>query len=359
MEQTAKNIVASAKKLWDSVVDGGNHPTFRSANRTNSTDKSYGIDRIIRSAYGKFTWDVLQTFCFNELLTYISNSTYAQNMRTVQFLLLACAVGSATTLTNSNFGSGDPNVVGDALYFDTQSISVSVNTSTDQVTAVIDLDFGDGQSSIEGSAGAQYLASFTESGVPGRFNIGDLFFYDPASPTTPSCSNGSDCVTVPTPASLAYGVVLDGGGSSAAVNANLSTGDLYAIDGSTVTTETAGTAYDQNDIYRPSQVVDLTGTSGATPAETGTESICTSGPGCQTNGAQYQVTLNFSVPTAFLSLMLNGPIGIEFSAADCGNAVLAGVVTAATTTPEPGTLGMIAAGIGMLAFGLVRRRRKK
>jgi hypothetical protein len=52
---------------------------------------------------------------------------------------------------------------------------------------------------------------------------------------------------------------------------------------------------------------------------------------------------------------MNGQIGVEFSATDCGNAVLAGSVTA---TPEPGTLGMIAAGICMLGFGLARRRRK-
>jgi hypothetical protein len=69
------------------------------------------------------------------------------------------------------------------------------------------------------------------------------------------------------------------------------------------------------------------------------------------------VTLSFDAPTQFLSLLMNGQLGVEFAAADCGNAVLAGSVWV-TTTPEPGTLGMIAAGIGLLGFGLARRRRK-
>ncbi len=269
-------------------------------------------------------------------------------MRIVQFLLLTCAVGCATTLTNSSFNNppgDDPNVVGSYLSFDTQSISVS--DTGGQVTVVIDLDFGDGangSNAIGTSGGNQYLASFTESGL-GAFYIGDLFFYDPAAPTTSyttSCANTTpptQCVTVPTASSLlnGYGVVLDGGDGP--VNADLTTGDVYKINGSTVSTETALQAYGQNDIYRPGQVVDMTGTSGATPSGTaGHEAVCKIGTtNCGTGIAQYQVTLTFSaadLSAAFISLINSGQIGVEFSAADCGNAVLS------NATPEPGTLGI-------------------
>src|SRR5208337_1206379 len=98
-------------------------------------------------------------------------------MRLAQFLLLACAVGSASTLTNSSFGASDPNVIGQALYFDTQSISVSFNPSTDQVTTVIDLDYDNGNATITTAAGGnQNLAPFTYVGL--TLSIGDLFFYD-------------------------------------------------------------------------------------------------------------------------------------------------------------------------------------
>jgi hypothetical protein len=244
------------------------------------------------------------------------------------------------------------------LYFDTQSISVTISP-TGQVTAVIDLDFDDGNATINtAGSGNQNLSPFTYAGV--TLSVGDLFFYDPSAPTTQSCSGTSSppststnqCVTVPTASSLQYAVVLDGGNG-------LATGDLYAIGTSPteVSTELASAAIGPTgDTYRPGQVVEVTANSGSTSGTSGTEAVCKIGtPGCGTGSAQYQVTLSFTAPQ-LLSLLLNGQIGVEFAAADCGNAVLAGTV--GTTTPEPGTLGMIATGIGLLGLGMVRRRRK-
>ncbi|MGP8243749.1 MAG: PEP-CTERM sorting domain-containing protein [Bryobacteraceae bacterium] len=244
------------------------------------------------------------------------------------------------------------------MFFDTQSISVSLNTATDQVTAVIDLDFDNGNANTNGG---QNLEPFSYAGF--TLGTGDLFFYDPSATTTQSCANtspASQCVTVPTNSSLAYAVVLDGG-------SGLTTGGLYAIDsGSTDTSiELASTALGSPGpgvTYRPGQAVLVTANSGSTSSVGGSqsESVCKVGTaGCvaTANGAQYQITLNFIAPTAFLSLLMNGQIGVEFAAADCGNAVTAGNVWV-TTTPEPGTLGMIGAGIGLLGLGLVRRRRK-
>ena len=293
-------------------------------------------------------------------------------MRIVQLLLLACAVGSADTLTNLNFSSGS-GVIGTAVDFNTQSISVS--DSGGIVTVWIDLDYDDGNATIgtvpanTPGAGNQYLEHFldgTASNNLGTLYVGDLFFYDPASPTTvytQSCqgtnsnpTSSTDCVTVPTAASLLYGVVLDGG--DGIINANLVTGGVYQLNSAgDPLTETAQNAYGEN-IYRPEQVVEMTGTS--TPLSTAVESVCViNGTTCgHGSTAQYQVTLTFSaadLSSTLISEINNGQIGVEFSAADCGNAVLAGSTPA---TPEPGTLGMIAAGIGMLCFGLARRRRK-
>ena len=279
-------------------------------------------------------------------------------MRFAQILLLTCAIGSASTLTNSSFGPSDPNVIGQAAYFDTQSISVSFNSATDQVTAVIDLDFDNGNAAINTAPGGnQNLEPFTYAGL--TLSTGDLFFYDPSAPlTSQSCNNAtppSQCVSIPANSSLAYAVVLDGGNG-------LATGDLYSI-GNSPTQVTLQNAYaalsPTSDIYRPGQEVGVTANSGSTSGTGGTEKVCQiNAPGCGTGSAQYQVTLSFIAPSGsqILSLLMNGQIGVELAAADCGNAVLAGTV--GVTTPEPGTLGMIAAGIGMLGLGLVRRRRK-
>ncbi len=277
-------------------------------------------------------------------------------MRAIQFLLLTCAVGSASTLTNPYFSASDPNVIGDPLAFDTQSILVTISP-LDVVTVVIDLNFENGSAPIYTAAsGNQNIETY-------GLSVGDLFFFDPSVPTTTSCAgtstpysiSGNFCVTVPTNSSLAYAVVLDG-----SVN-GLATGDLYQIGpgSADVSVETADPALGATRRqYRPTQAVfAIPNSPGSTVGTSGTELVCQSGPGCPTNGAQYQVTLSFTAPTAFLSLLMNGQIGVEFAAADCGNAVLAGPFLA-TATPEPGTLVMFAAGIGMLGFGLSRRRRK-
>jgi hypothetical protein len=265
-------------------------------------------------------------------------------MRLVQLLLLTCAVGFASTLINPSFGPSDPNVQGIALDYDTQSISITIS-SGDQVTVVIDLDFMSGDASIYNSAGLPGVNQYIEP--YGGYSVGDLFFFDPSAATTTwttSCRRSEQCVAVPTNSSLAYALVLDGG-------QDLTSGDLYQIGpGSTdVSVEAA---------YQDRPVSVTPNAPGDTVGVYGSELVCQSGPGCPTNDAQYQITLNFdasTLPSWFTSEISDGGIGLEFSAADCGNVLL---VTPPPATPEPGTLGMIAAGLGMLGFGLARRRRK-
>jgi hypothetical protein len=269
-------------------------------------------------------------------------------MRVIEFLVLSCAIASAGTLTNTSFGEFDSTVLGNPLLYDVQSLSVSL--SGNQVTAVIDVNYGNQNGVISDVGGEQFLYGLV-------YGIGDLFFYDPSAPTTQSCSNtvpATNCVTVPTASSLAYAVVLDGSGR------DLGSGELYSIGGdiSTVTAAAVLALLPPGD-DRPDQVVEVA-TAGSPSGTPGTETVtalCTPGsPGCGTTTAEFQVTLNFTVPSAFLSLLMDGQLGVEFSAADCGNAVIVGIIPV-TGTPELDTLVMIAAGIGMLGLGMARRRR--
>ena len=281
-------------------------------------------------------------------------------MRLVQFLLLTCALGFSSTLTNTSFGANDPNVIipANALSFDTQSISLSVLPGN-QVQVVIDLDYDNGQETTANggistaSNGNQNLTPFGYAGV--TLGTGDLFFYDPSVPLTQSCANNNAgyCVPAAQNSSLQYAVVLDGGNG-------LTTGALYQIGAGSgdVSLENASTALGpkaSGDTFRPQQTVLVTANAGPLTDWSGTERICDAATdkGCVANGAQYAITLTFNAPAAFISALTDGQLGVEFSAADCGNAVLAG-----NPTPEPGTLGTIAAGLGMLGFGLGRRRRK-
>lgn len=292
------------------------------------------------------------------------------SMRLVTLLLLACAVSLATTLINPNFGASDPLVVGDPLAFDPQSVTTTASPGG-QVTVVIDLDFENGNAPIYNSGGAPGINQFIE---PYGYALGDLFFFDPSAPTTTwttSCEGRSNptlsisnnlCVSVPTSSSLAYGLVLDG-------NINgLTSGDLYQIaPGSTnVGVEDAESALGNPTVnYRPTEAVfAIPNSPGNASGIYGTEAVCTSGPNCNTNGAQYQITLSFSastLPAWFVSEINNGQIGLEFSAADCGNAV---IVTPQppppppSATPELGTLAMIATGLGFVGFGVGKRGRR-
>ena len=164
-------------------------------------------------------------------------------MRLVLLVLFTGVVGFAATITNPCFGttnsscSPDPTVVGNYLFFDVQSISVTASGNT--VTATLDFDYDDGGATINNASGQQNLAPFSYGGV--QLETGDLFFYDPSLPsfgTYQSCennaagnSNQGNCVTVPTSSSLGAGLVLDG-------STNLTTGGLYDIGG-TVSVESA------------------------------------------------------------------------------------------------------------------------
>ena len=280
-------------------------------------------------------------------------------MRLVQFLLLTCALGFASTLTNTGFGANDPNVIipANALSFDTQSISLSVLPGN-QVQVVIDLDYDNGGATINNYGVPNVNQNLEPFGyLNGSISLatGDLFFYDPSVPLTQSCANNNAgyCVPAAQNSSLQYAVVLDGGNG-------LTTGALYQIGAGTgdVSLENASTALGRNasgDTFRPQQTVLVTANAGPLTDWSGTERICDAATdkGCVANGAQYAITLTFNAPAAFISALTDGQLGVEFSAADCGNAVLAG-----NPTPEPGTLGTIAAGLGMVGFGLARRRRK-
>jgi hypothetical protein len=262
-------------------------------------------------------------------------------MRLPFLLALTCTFGVANTLTNPSFGQTPTNcnysqtapyttptcpVIGDPLQFDIQSISVSV--VGDSVTATIDFNYGGGQS----------LAPFTDGNV--KLQPGDLFFFDPSDPNQVNL----------------YGVALNS--SRPGSHYNFTAGDLYQLGGN-ITVETAKTALGNPSgaYYRPTEpvlMVDNVGT--PVPAGIGNGvSVTTLGNG--KTAAEYAVTVQFAASPGLQSLLQSGSVGVSFASADCGNAVLSGVITGFTPTPEPE--GAVLMGLGIGLIGVARYWRRK
>jgi hypothetical protein len=253
-------------------------------------------------------------------------------MRFLPIFVLTCALCSADTITNPLFGGSDPNVIGPQYLFNIQSISVTV--ANGNVTAVLNINFDDGQSNN--------LAPFQDGAL--TLQTGDLFFYNPADPN-----------------SYQYGVPMYGSRPNSAFS--FTPGALYFIGGTGVggngiTTETAQTALGNPSVsYRPNQtVLMIDNTSAPTAADAGNGvSIVANGGDGGTFG-EYTVTVQFADTLAFNSAVVSGgQFGVAFSAADCGNAILSGQVS--SPTPEPGSLALFGVGVAVLGFTARRRNR--
>ena len=220
------------------------------------------------------------------------------------------------------FGTCD--VIGNELLFDIQSASVSLSPTL--LDTNLYFNYGGGSS----------LAPFS---TPVLYP-GDLFFYDPANPLTTTYDSQ---LSYP---EYEYGVPL--------VNHNgLLAGDLYQISNPNGL-QTAQEVIDPSNLYqsldyRRTQPVWMPG--GETLVDTGIETVSNYGNG--TSNALYDVDIKIPNPTAgLLALISAGQIGIGFESATCANDVLVGLVA----VPEPGSLLMVAAGMGLLGLGVWRRR---
>jgi hypothetical protein len=261
-------------------------------------------------------------------------------MRLSLTLIFTCTLGVANTLTNPSFGQPETNcnytttapyttatcpVIGNPIDFDIQSISVSVVGST--VTATIDFNYG----------GSSSLAPYQDGSI--QLQPGDLLFYDPSDPNQ-----------------IQFGVAIDS--TRPGSQYNFISGDLYQIGGN-ISLESAETALGNPDAYyrRSEQVlmVDNTGT----PAVAGTgDGVNVVSLGNGKTAAEYAVTVQFNAPSSFLALIQNGELGVAFSSADCGNAVLTGNV--GVPTPEPEGAALMGLGIGMIgAAGYWRKRSSR
>jgi hypothetical protein len=251
----------------------------------------------------------------------------------------------ASTIENPTFGQPETNcaysqtapyttstcpVIGNPLEFDIQSISISL--AGDTVSATIDFNYGGGQS----------LAPFMDGGV--QLQPGDLFFYSSSDPTQQN----------------QYGVALTS--SRPGSQNSFIAGDLYQIGGA-ISLETAATALgDPDAYYRVTQQVLMVDNAGTpNPAATG-NGVNVAALGNGASSAEYAVTVQFSAPTGLVNLFQSGSIGVDFAAADCGNAVLDGsaggfVTTNASPAPEPE--GALLMGLGFGIILVVRYLRKR
>jgi hypothetical protein len=259
---------------------------------------------------------------------------------TLALLFVACT-GFAGVITDPfnqsqagcNYSLTSPfsncDVIGSELLFDIQKISVTVSNSL--LDAVIYTNYGGGSS----------LGPFTPPGTPTKLP-GDLFFYDPADPTT---SHYDSALSYP---EFKFGVPLTN-------HDGLTAGDLYQI-------------LNFNALQTAQQILDPTNTQwqglffrrteptwmpGGEPlAGNGTITVTNYGDG--TTNAQFAIEVKVPNPSAaFLALISGGQIGIGFSSATCANDVLTGLVP----VPEPGSFVLLTAGIGLIGFGAWRRRR--
>ncbi|HYW48044.1 MAG TPA: PEP-CTERM sorting domain-containing protein [Bryobacteraceae bacterium] len=233
--------------------------------------------------------------------------------------------GCSYTLTTP-FSTCD--VIGDEMLFDIQKATVTVSTSF--IDATVFFNYGGGSS----------LSSFNVGGAD--LNVGDLFFYDPSSPQT---SHYDSLLTYP---EYAYGVPL--------VNHDgLTAGNLYQVANFNGL-QTADSILNQPGMYyRHTQPVWMT--TGETLAATGTGVSVTATGADGVSGALYEASIHIPTPAAFPLLIKNNQIGIGFEAATCGNDVLTGLIVV-TPTPEPTSLTLMGAGLGLMGFGLWRRKRR-
>ena len=189
-------------------------------------------------------------------------------------------------------------------------------------------------------SGPLTLGAFEDGGV--TLIPGDIFLYSPSETANPQ-----------------FGIALTN-------HDGFTAGGLYSIAGG-VGTETAEVALqDGSDYYRRDETVLMAGK--GSPDSVGTVTVTTNGDGV--HKAEYDVTVTVPMTSGLLSLVSNGQIGLLFSAADCGNDVLQGVVNTGYTgtvlrpaalapVPEPGPEVMVLSGLALLAVGGQLRKRTK
>jgi hypothetical protein len=255
-------------------------------------------------------------------------------------IVISAALCRAATLTDPfnqpqtgcDYSATSPysscDVIGNEQLYDIQMASVTVGGGL--LTVMIYVNAGAVQKDNNNQL---VLGSFSDSGL--TLMPGDLLFYNPTTVYDPSDPN--------TAAYLQYGIPLVDHGSFVA-------GSLYGITGGT-TVETAEQALnDSSDYYRRDEAVLMTGS--ATALTSGSVSVANYGDG--TNSARYVITVTTPITSGFLSLVLNGQIGLLFSSADCGNDVIQGAV--GTDAPEPSPVFLVLAGIGLLVAGCKWRK---
>jgi hypothetical protein len=244
----------------------------------------------------------------------------------------------------------DPScdVIGNYLYFDIQSASLSV--TGDQAT--VTLLFNDENNTL-----SPYTLTSGSNSL--NLNVGDMFFYDPA--------NSTDVYGVPLVTHKNYAPA----GSNAKGTLTYTAGYLYDVaTGGALTPKQALT--DTNSsisgwTYRPDQYYNgkdynYVAINNATQTDTGSVVSIIPTPGGPTSStAGLTVTVTFKTDGAKLAngnpMFTTGPVDFEFGSADCANDIITGTFSGYYQTPEPSSFALAFGGLLLAGIGLIRRKR--
>jgi hypothetical protein len=257
------------------------------------------------------------------------------DMKHIPGLLLFCmapmSAWAANAVVTDFFNvSGNSDVIGNRLQFDTQSIQVATGVGTLTIDILTNFDNPN-------------LNSFRDAGV--RLDIGDLF------------------ITVD--GAYAYGIPLayHNGPAGGPWGTRLYAGHIYEIDGPSALMTARQVLHDPMYVdYRPDEIVWMIGNGGVEDVTVGTPAVqvlpIAGNDGV--NGPLYDIRINTSLPAGLFQSQTDF-YGLSFALATCGNDMvkgqlnlnpdlsLEGLGAPDAPVPEPSTFYLVIAAVLIVA----------